>query len=113
VAASTLNAPPNYSTLLADWDIGSISFAPKGRASLEMADMLAWLMTHWVPELYRDPFAEWCVERLSSSSIGFERKYLDRQTLIELAARNTPGFERRLIAQYGTFEYRVRPSGSS
>ena len=67
-----------------------------------MADMLAWLMTHWVPELYRDPFAEWCVERLRSSSIGFEREYFDRQTLIALAARNTPELEQRLTDRYGT-----------
>ena len=60
-----------------------------------MADMLAWLMTHWVPELYRDPLAGWCVERVRASSIGFERKYLDRETLIELGARNTPEVERR------------------
>ncbi len=100
----------NNSTLLAEYNIATIALAPKGSASLEMADMLAWLMTHWVPELYRDPFAEWGVERLRASSIGFERKYLDRQTLIEVGARNTPEVGRRLIAQYGTtFGYRARP----
>lgn len=110
----TVERISNHSPWLTEHNIARISFAPKGRASLEMADMLAWLMTHWVPELYRDPFAEWCVERfLSSSSIEFERKYLDRQTLVKVAARNTPEVERRLIAQYGTtFGYRVRPSVS-
>ncbi len=99
----------NYSPLLAEYNIATIALTPKGRASLEMADMLAWLMTHWVPELYRDPFAEWCVERLRASPIGFERRYLDRQMLIEVGARNTPDVEQRLIAQYGTFGYKVRP----
>ncbi len=99
----------NHSTLLAKFNIATIALAPKGRASLEMADMLAWLMTHWVPELHCDPFAERCVARLRASPIGFERKYFDRQTLIEVGAKNTPDVEQRLIAQYGTFGYKVRP----
>ncbi len=96
-------------SLLAKYNIAAIRFAPKGSAWLEMADMLAWLMTHWVPELYRDPFAEWCVDRLrAAASIGFERKYLDRQALLELGVANTPEVERRLISQYGTFGYKLR-----
>jgi len=97
-----------YSPLFAEYNIATIDFAPKGRASLEMADMLAWLMTHFVPEGYRDPFAEWCVERLRSTSIGFARKFLDRQTLVTVAARNTPKHEQRLIERYGMFGYKPR-----
>jgi hypothetical protein len=100
----------NNSALLSKYNIATIGLAPKGSASLEMADTLAWLMTHWVPELYRDPLAERCIDRFRSSCIGFERWYLDRQTLMEIAARNTPEVEQRLIARYGTtFGYRVRP----
>jgi hypothetical protein len=81
----------NKSTMLAQWNIATIGLAPKGRAGLEMADTLAWLMTHWVPELYRDPLAEWCVERLRASSIGFERWYLNRRDLIEVGAKRFSG----------------------
>ena len=107
--ADTVQRILDHSTLLGERNIATIAFAPKGSARFEMADMLAWLMTHWVPESYRDPFAKWCVERLRASSIGFERIYLDRQTLVEVAARSTPEVEQRLIAQYGTFGYRIRP----
>jgi len=106
----TVERIQNNSTLLTEYNIARIALAPKGSAGLEMSDMLAWFMTHWVPELYRDPLAKSCVERLRASSIGFERMYLDRQTLIEVGAKNTPEVERRLIAHYGTtFGYRGRP----
>jgi hypothetical protein len=99
----------NHSAILAQWNIATIGLAPKGGASLEMADTLAWLMAHWVPELYRDPLAEWCVERLRASPIVIERRYLNRQDLIEVGAKNTPEVERRLIEEHGTtFGYRVR-----
>jgi hypothetical protein len=106
---ATMQRILNNSSLLAEFNIATVRLAPKGSVSLEMADMTAWLMTHWVPELYRDPLATWCVDLLRGASIGFERRYLDRQALIELGARNTPEVERRLITQYGTFGYRLRP----
>jgi hypothetical protein len=74
--------------LQSEFGVEDIVFAPKGRAGLVMADCLAWLATHYVPEIGRDDG----LSRLLLDMIGEKRKiirtFFRRPFLVELALRN-------------------------
>lgn len=68
--------------------IAEIIFAPKGRAGLQMADILAWTMTHWVPEMkLRDPIADLILAPLKPD-MPMAREYLRKAFLVSVAHGN-------------------------
>lgn len=87
--------------VLHELGIEAVVFAPKGCAGLQMADVLAWSLSHWVPELHLDD--EWG-RRLHTFSAGrlcLVRRYVDREFLLEIARRNSNEYQLGLQAKYG------------
>jgi hypothetical protein len=68
-----------------------------------MADMLAWLMTHWVPELRLDDddgFSSEAVEMLSTA-VPTMRTYETREFLLDIARANTNERMREIRTRFG------------
>ena len=101
-------APAN---VLQDHGVDDIVFAPKGRAGLQMADVLAWAMSHWVPELHLDN--EWGrrLYRFAGARLCLVRRYIDRAFLLEIARRNSNQYQLGLQAKYGVGKKRQRRRG--
>jgi len=91
------------SELLRSFGVDDIVFVPKGKAGLQMADMLAWLMTHWVPELHLDDddgFSSEAFEMLSTA-VPIMRWYETREFLLNMARTNTNEHMREIREQFG------------
>lgn len=81
--------------------VEEVVFAPKGCAGLQMADILAWTMTHWVPEMKQDdPIARFVITSLNQE-IAMFRWYLTRDRLLEVARGNTREKLRALEDKHG------------
>lgn len=95
------------SELLRSFGIQDIVFEPKGAAGLQMADMLAWLMTHWVPELHVDDDDGFSSEAaaLLVRALPIVRRYETREFLLEIARTNTNENMREIRARFGLEQF--------
>jgi hypothetical protein len=85
--------------LQARYDLEDIIFAPKERAGLSMADCLAWLMTHCVPELHVDDGISHDLIDMIIDKVPIKRHYFTRGELIQAARREDVSDDMRALGR--------------
>lgn len=84
-----------------EWGVETVRFAPKGHAGLQMAEVLAWTNTHYVPELhFKDNFAQ-DVLAMIRERVCLQRKYVTKEFMLQTAFTLLPDDIRKAADEWG------------
>jgi hypothetical protein len=92
-----------------DMGVADVVFSPKGAAALEMADLFAWAMSHWVPEMRLRNRLAHIVVRAINDRACISREYLRRDDILRIAYGNSGEKIRALKQKYNLKFQAPRP----
>ena len=87
--------------LRTEYGVEDIVLSPKGAVGLSMADMLAWLMTHSVPDMHYDDGLSGALMEQIREKVPLRRMYLTREFLLQVARRNDWNNVLDVVGRYG------------